>query len=85
MTSKEDISRTIHDLLAARGPGKSICPSEVARQLAPESWRALMPLVRETASALSEAGEVIVTQKGSVVDPVAARGPIRLSRSSGDG
>lgn len=62
----------------ARGAKSSICPSEVARALAPD-WRALMPDIRRVAADLAEAGEIVVTQKGRTIDAHSARGPIRLT------
>ncbi|MEO1016665.1 MAG: DUF3253 domain-containing protein [Pseudomonadota bacterium] len=72
------IADKIRELTWARGPDKTICPSEVARDLAPENWRELMPAVRETAATLVDAGEMAVAQKGRIVDPREAKGPIRL-------
>jgi len=73
-------------LLYDRGPGKSICPSEAARLLAPEGWRGQMEAVRAAAVDLAAEGLVKVTQKGEPVDPEAARGPIRLALTeAGDG
>ncbi|MCW3039840.1 MAG: hypothetical protein JWM31_1745 [Solirubrobacterales bacterium] len=76
------IRAKIDELLAARDAGKTICPSEAARALAPDSaddaWRALMDDVRRVAFAAADAGDVEVTQKGEVVDGRTARGPIRL-------
>ena len=66
--------------VAARGPGGSICPSEVARALA-EDWRPLMPAVRAEAARLAAEGRIVVTQRGAPVDLPAARGPIRLARA----
>jgi hypothetical protein len=65
------------ELVAERSP-LTACPSEVARALNPEDWRPLMPKVREVAARLQQQGLLEVTQKGQVVDAVAARGPIRL-------
>ncbi len=62
--------------LAARGAG-SICPSEVARALAPE-WHGLMHRVRAVAFALSREGRIDILRKGELVEPEAARGVIRL-------
>ena len=78
--SDEDIAACILALCRARGAGKTICPSEVARRLAAdgEGWRALMPDVRAAATVLARDGRVVVLQKGVAVDPGAARGPIRL-------
>ena len=61
----------------ARGPGRTICPSEVARALA-EDWRPLMPGVRAEAARLAAEGRITVTQRGHAVDPETARGPMRL-------
>ena len=71
----------IDALLDARAAGRTICPSEAARRLGgDESFRPLIPLVREAAGAMAARGEVRVTQRGVVVDPATARGPIRLGR-----
>lgn len=64
-----------------RGPNKSICPSEVARSLGGETWRSLMPLVREVGADLAKSGAIVVTQKGIPVDPQTARGPIRFKQA----
>lgn len=64
-------------LLAARD-GKTICPSEVARAIAPHDFRALMPAVRAVAAELSARGAIVVTQRGRTVDVTRARGPVRL-------
>lgn len=75
----DDARRTILDLLAARDPGKTICPSEAARALGgDDGFRPLMPLVRDAARDLVADGAIVVTQRGAVVDLDAARGPIRL-------
>jgi hypothetical protein len=64
-------------LVGDRGPEKTICPSEVARRLSPHDWRSLMPHVRAVGIQLASAGKIIVTQKGQVVNPETAKGPIR--------
>jgi hypothetical protein len=71
------IRAEIEDRVAARGPGRTICPSEVARALAAD-WRPLMPAVRAEAARLAAEGRIAVTQKGRPVDPETARGPVRL-------
>ncbi len=60
-------------------PG-TVCPSEAARRVDPEGWRALMEPARAAAARLVAAGRAEVTQGGVVVDPAAARGPIRVRR-----
>jgi hypothetical protein len=78
----DDARRAILDLLAARDPGKTICPSDAARALGgDDGFRPLMPLVRDAARELVAAGAIVVTQRGAVVDLDAARGPIRLRRA----
>lgn len=73
-----DIENAILSLLAERAPGKSICPSEVARALS-DDWRPLMGHVRAEAARMAVEGRLLVTQRGKVVDAETARGPIRLA------
>jgi stage III sporulation protein SpoIIIAA len=75
--SLQRIEAEVAAQVAARGAGKTICPSEVARALAGD-WRGLMPQVRAVAAVMAARGEIVVTQKGVPVDAVAAKGPIRL-------
>ncbi len=63
---------------AARGPEKSICPSEVARALEPEDWRRHMTAVRGVAATLSAEGALDILRKGRPVPPEAMHGVIRL-------
>jgi len=71
------IRDTLLQLCDERGPEKTICPSEVARQLS-DDWRGLMPQVREVAFRLAERGTIEVLQQGQIVDGATAKGPIRL-------
>jgi hypothetical protein len=72
----------ILSLLAERGPDKTICPSEVAKLVggkqARRDWEGLMEPAREAARRLVAAGRIVITQKGQVVEPRTAKGPIRL-------
>lgn len=77
--SPDLIRKTILQLTAARGAGKTICPSEVARHLQPGHWRPLMPPVRAAADELRRSGKIRITQGDEDVDPAEVRGPIRLS------
>jgi Protein of unknown function (DUF3253) len=76
----EQIRAAIGELLDARAPGKTICPSDVARALRDDGWRELMDPVRAAGRAMAAAGELEVTQRGRRVDPEAARGAIRYRR-----
>lgn len=72
----------ILQLLRERGEDKTICPSEVARALDPTNWRARMQEVRTEAARLAAAGVIVVLQRGRIVNPSEARGPIRLRHAS---
>ena len=80
MPSAKAIEAEIARQVAARGAGRTICPSEVARALAAD-WRALMPQVRAAAAGMAARGELRVTQRGAPVDALTAAGPIRLGRA----
>ncbi|WP_348751895.1 DUF3253 domain-containing protein [uncultured Aquincola sp.] len=84
MTADPQIEETIFRLLAARQPGKTICPSEVARALVADEagWRALMPDVRRVAQGLANAGRLRVTRGGVDVDVLKEGGAVRLGRNS---
>ena len=62
--------QAILSLLGERGAGKSICPSEAARRLDAQDFRAHMHAVREAGRALADRGVIEVTRKGRPVDPM---------------
>ncbi|WP_292500632.1 DUF3253 domain-containing protein [Methylobacterium sp.] len=80
------MAETILRLVAARETGKTVCPSEVARDLAgpqPEAWSPLMQPVRRVAVRMTKAGEVAILRKGKPVeDPDDFRGIYRLGAVS---
>ncbi len=78
MASSGVIENAIFALLREREGGRTICPSEVARRLAPEQWKPLMQPVREVAARLALEGRLLATQRGKEVDALSAHGPIRL-------
>ena len=78
--SDEELERVILDLLSKRASTSTICPSDAARAVSPDDWRDLMEPARRAARRLVAAGEVDITQGGSVVDPSTAKGPIRIRR-----
>lgn len=73
------LAAAIRALLRQRDPGKTICPSEVARIVGASQWRDLMPVTREVAARLVAQGWLEITQKGVAVDNP-TRGAIRLRR-----
>ena len=78
------LDQAIRELLAARARGATICPSEAARAVAGDdesAWRPLMERSRRAARRLVAAGEIEMTQRGRVVDPSTATGPVRLRRT----
>jgi hypothetical protein len=77
--SRKKLRATILDLVRQRGPSSSICPSDAARAVGGEQWRDLMDQARDVARELARAGDVEITQQGSVLDPDATwHGPIRI-------
>ncbi|WP_242459224.1 DUF3253 domain-containing protein [Rhodococcoides fascians] len=77
-STDKELEDKIRTLLDARSRDATICPSDVARALSDDGWRELMEPVRRAARRMVDAGEVEITQKGSVVDPSTAKGPIRI-------
>ena len=78
----EALERTILELLGQRKGGATICPSDAARLVGTEdTWRELMEPARRAARRLVAAGTVEITQKGQVVDPSTAKGPIRIRKA----
>jgi hypothetical protein len=82
ITQEKRLEQEILRLLAERGVGQSVCPSEVARATAasdkPEAWAPLLDPARLAAQRLVATGQIVVTQRGRVVDAKTATGPIRL-------
>ncbi len=79
------IAEAILKLCAMRGVGKTICPSEAARDVTADGgdWRTQMDRVRLIGSKLMEQGRIEITQRGHPVQPETAKGPIRFALSKG--
>jgi hypothetical protein len=77
-----ELETVLLDLLRARAPGATCCPSEAARAVADDDWRPLMERTRRAARRLAHEGRVIWSQRGRTVDPGTARGPVRIGRGS---
>ena len=85
MPTAADIAHAIVELLKRHDGSSSICPSEVARRLWPQDWRAHMSDVREGALAQLREGRLLITLGGQVVDAEQPlRGAIRLRRPLAD-
>jgi hypothetical protein len=76
----DQLEQSIVALLRARARGATICPSEASRAVFGDVGATSMERTRRAARRLVARGVVEVTQKGVVVDPSRARGPIRLRR-----
>jgi hypothetical protein len=72
------LEEAILELLGRRPRGATICPSEAARAVFGDDFRAEIERTRQAARRLQAANKLDITQKGVVVDPSTARGPIRL-------
>lgn len=79
-----DARLTALTLLAARRPGATICPSEVARALAAAAgtseWRAQMPAVHAAVDRLLAAGRVRLSWRGAGLERRA--GPYRIGSNT---
>jgi hypothetical protein len=74
------LEAAILTLLAGRAHDATICPSEAARAVDADDWRALLEPARRAARRLVAQGRLEILQQGRVVDPSTARGPIRLRK-----
>jgi hypothetical protein len=77
-TRDEAAEAAILELVRARGPGKSICPTEAARVLGGDAWRGELGRVRMVAMGLARDGRIDILRKGKAVEPDGVRGVIRL-------
>ncbi len=73
----DPIEARILELVTARGPAKSICPSEVVRNTGP-GWQSQLTAVRQAAVRLAITGQIEITRHGKPVDPTTIKGVIRL-------
>ena len=83
----ETLAETILTLSRERGPEKTICPSDAARQLAgsdPDQWGAMMPHVRKVAIGLAREGRVVIYRKGKAIAPDDLKGVYRIGLPRAD-
>ena len=74
----DPIEDKLFELLAAREPGKSVAPEDVAKAIDPEGWRRVLPRVRALAVGLARQGRVVITRHGKPADPDSFKGVYRL-------
>lgn len=74
----QELEATILGLLAAV---PTIWPADAARAVGGDDWSRLEEPARRAARRLVAAGQVQITQAGSVVDPSTAKGPFRIRRA----
>jgi hypothetical protein len=82
MTIESELEDAILTLARARGPDKSIDPSEPAKHVATArgiDWHALMQPVRRAAVSLARQGRLVILRKGKPVDPGDFKGVYRLT------
>ena len=73
-----EVETAIFDLLAAKEPGKSIAPEDVARKVDLESWRRLLGHVRAVARGLARQRKLVILRHNKPADPDDFRGVYRL-------
>ena len=81
--TEEKVEAITLQLLAERGPSKTICPSEVARVMAelddrPDQWRRWTEVARTVAIQMAKDRKIRIFQRSEEVDPLCLKGPIRL-------
>ena len=74
------LAAAMRTLLRNREPMSTICPSDAARVVAGDRFRSAMDDARRVADELRRAGLVRTTRAGEEVDPLTARGPLRIGR-----
>jgi len=82
-----DLEATLLRMIAERGPGKTLNPTEAARALGgdhPDGWGPLMQPIRRVAVALAEQGRVVILRKGKPADPRDFKGVYRLTAPRDD-
>jgi len=68
------IDAALRVLLRSREPGRSICPSDIARIVGGTTWRLRLPVVCDRAVELAEGGDLEIVRRGRVVKTKATEG-----------
>ena len=77
VATKRRIEAAVRALLRSRQPGRSICPSDVARIVGGTTWRTLLPVVRDCAVTMSQRGELDIVRRSRVVKTKPTEGVLR--------
>lgn len=77
VAARRRIDAAIRALLRSRQPGRSICPSDIARIVGGTTWRPLLPAVRQRAVKMAERGELQILRRGRVVRQHLTEGVLR--------
>ena len=78
----EELEAALLALLAERGPGRTIGPSDVAQAIGgnqPQGWGPLMQPVRRAAVRLMKEGRIVILRRGRPVDPDDFKGTYRIA------
>jgi hypothetical protein len=81
-TRSDEIEAAMLSLVAKRGAGRNLDPTEIARAVGgdrPEGWGPLMQSVRQVAVRLMKEGRIVILRKGRPVDPDDFKGIYRLT------
>jgi hypothetical protein len=82
VNANQALESAILELLAERGPNKTICPSEASKRVGGtetrQAWESLLEPARAAARRLVASGKILITQHNHPVDAATAKGPIRL-------
>jgi len=74
---EDRIAEEILRQTASCAPGRSVCPTDVARALEAD-WHSVLSRVRRVAVGMARAGRIDILRKGKPVSPDLAKGVIRL-------
>lgn len=77
------ITAAVRALLRSRQPGRSICPSDVARIVGGTTWRTLLPVVRERAVRMTDRGELEIFRRGRIAKSRPTEGVLRYRLPAG--
>jgi hypothetical protein len=72
------IEDAILSQLATAGPGKSIDPMNIAKEVQPERWQRLLPLIKREAVMLARQGVIVILRHNKPADPGDFRGVYRI-------